>query len=62
MTKYREVAHYEEWLAGQHGGHKSYQRNNYLYCDECKLKFRTGVSEEQANKVLKRIKSEAKRG
>ena len=56
--KYKEIKHHEEWLAGQHGGHKSYQKDNWLYCDTCCLKFRTGLSSKQIDRVLKRIKAE----
>jgi len=53
--KYKEVKYYEEWLAGQHGGHESYQRDNYLYCDTCSLKFCTGLSPGQITKALRKV-------
>lgn len=55
MESYKEVQHYDDWLAGQHGGHDSYQRDNYLYCDTCKLKFCTGLSPDQIHKALSKI-------
>ena len=58
MVRYAEVHHYKTWLAGQHGRHKSYQKDNYLYCDTCKLKFRTGLSEEQIDCCLTKVRRE----
>ena len=43
-VKHKEVKHYEEWLAGQHGGHDTRNKKNWAYCDTCRLKFRTGFS------------------
>ena len=44
-------------MAGNHGAHNSYQKDNYLYCETCQVKFRTGVSEADAERTLKRIKA-----
>lgn len=42
--KYKVVKYYEEWLAGQHGGHKGYEKDGWLYCNTCGLKLRIRVA------------------
>ena len=53
--RYKEVKYAEEWARGQHDGHTSRQVENWLYCDDCRLKFRTGLAPAQIERALQNL-------